>query len=211
MDIAEDEPELTRHSSSGNVVKKGAVFFDDSDERVTRKVDRMPMLGDADTEPKTKENEKKMGHNRSQSTLGQAKQNSVFLLLNNEDAEAFEEEKQLLELKARKEQEDQKREEDSKKNMDFIEIDSYDFLYKKTEPYLKKLFENEKSTDVFSDTIYIYDCAMVRSKLYYDLIVTNKNIYLLNANRDILKSIFKLENLFRITVSSKNYNLLVSF
>jgi len=155
--------------------------------------------------------EKKMSHHRSQSTMGYAKTTSVFLLLNKEEENENACSLSIAEDNFSKIEEEKKVDEERrKKTIDFVETASYDFLFKKSEVYLRKLWDNEKNCEVFSDSIYLYDCSMVRSKVFYDLIVTKKHIYLLNAGKDVLKSIFKLENLFRITVSNKNFNLLVN-
>ena len=210
MEIAEDEEEPEYFTTEvENENKKRLTAFDSIKDVGDRKFNKITTV---DIETAQTEMIKKLNHHRSRSTMSFAKTQSVFLMLNNEDADSYNEEKSILQIKLLKEEEEKKLA-DEKKNMnfDFTEITSYDFLYKKSDLYLKKLFDCEKQGDIFSDNIFIYDSSMTRSKNYYDLIVTSKNIYLLEAGKEKLKSIFRLVNLFRITVSNKNFNLLVNF
>ena len=62
---------------------------------------------------------------------------------------------------------------------------------------------------MFLDNVYIYDSPNVRSRDYYDLIVTSKNIYIINSEKNTLKLHFRLESFHRISISFKNMNLLV--
>ena len=85
---------------------------------------------------------------------------------------------------------------------------NFDYLPHKHSVY-QKLFQNEKHGYMFLDNVYIYDSPNVRSRDYYDLIVTSKNIYIINSEKNTLKLHFRLESFHRISISFKNMNLLV--
>ena len=91
-------------------------------------------------------------------------------------------------------------ENDFKKNFNFISHRNSVFV---------KVLKNNYTGFIFTDNVFLYESPNVRTKEYYDILITTFNIFIIHSEKNIVQNTIMLDHLFRISVSLKNYNLLV--
>jgi hypothetical protein len=99
----------------------------------------------------------------------------------------------------------------SKVNVQDVEYKkNFDFLTHKRRIILKLINEEAFTGFVLSDNVYLYESPNVRSKFYYDFVLSANKLFILDSEKNNIKLVFRLENLVRVSISFKNFNLIVS-